>query len=829
MQDLLSGILAQTQPKPQTTSASHTITKLCEQLQNATLIEDRRAAVLGLKGFCRGYREQVVAGGLRGLVNALRRDGADADILKASLEALLLLCLKDKSAATTEIDYIALHIADEFTQREENIFILIDILENEDFYVRLYTLELLNAILVNRPQRTRQCVFTAPLGISRVVSTIDDHHEPIQSAAIRLLIRLVDGDYDIQKLVAFENIFDKIFYIIDREGRLEGGIIVQDCLLLIAGLLRYNTSNQNLFRETRGITRLSDMMIVGKSDLNWDAQKAKIMNLVLEICRLFVVPNNTATPINQEFLLHAEVLKRTLTLAFADHTNLQVRSMALVTTGELIRGNPKIQELFANFDVPYIRIISPNDHHMQPGSDNVSVTQALVNWALESSSVYAFDLRVGATKCLECYFADNNEMRRVFLQEAIEDFFNPRRDNRNINFLSGILDHETDARSDPYKVWFASVIMLHILEGGKELRDLARSIAVGDESQGEEVVTAVQLISANLMASLQYGLDIRISIAYAMLLSVWLYDDRVAIDEFLSEGSTVQFLIANVAQSASHNPLVEGICCCLLAVLYGACTMGSPISRPTFHHFLVNRIGRDSFIMKLRLLRSNTLMRDFDPDSILSAQKDETGLPNVFFDQLFVDFFKDNYGRLEKVLDRDPNRDPINIVAIEAQTEATIQEIESMRMSFDSLKNELNDMHDKDESNKKIISERENDIEALNKKLQESENTVRSLREELSEKSAALSDKEIKYKEVENNLRNTAQKLVQEHGRTERRIRDLEDATKQAKNRSDQLEKELYKSKQKTVQLEQTLQSAKDKFQQDRSKLEDRARQAEDN
>jgi hypothetical protein len=59
-----------------------------------------------------------------------------------------------------------------------------------------------------------------------------------------LLISLTENNADIQKIVAFENAFEKLLEIITEEDGLNGGIIVQDCLHLILNLLRYNVSNQ---------------------------------------------------------------------------------------------------------------------------------------------------------------------------------------------------------------------------------------------------------------------------------------------------------------------------------------------------------------------------------------------------------------------------------------------------------------------------------------------------------------------------------------------------------------------------------------------------------
>jgi hypothetical protein len=59
-----------------------------------------------------------------------------------------------------------------------------------------------------------------------------------------VLISLTEGNPEIQKLVAFENAFELLFAIIEQEGGVDGGIVVQDCLTLLANLLRYNSSNQ---------------------------------------------------------------------------------------------------------------------------------------------------------------------------------------------------------------------------------------------------------------------------------------------------------------------------------------------------------------------------------------------------------------------------------------------------------------------------------------------------------------------------------------------------------------------------------------------------------
>ena len=55
---------------------------------------------------------------------------------------------------------------------------------------------------------------------------------------------LISQNAEIQKILAFEGAFEKLLNIVASEGGIEGGIVVQDCLTTIDGLLRFNVSNQ---------------------------------------------------------------------------------------------------------------------------------------------------------------------------------------------------------------------------------------------------------------------------------------------------------------------------------------------------------------------------------------------------------------------------------------------------------------------------------------------------------------------------------------------------------------------------------------------------------
>ena len=87
-----------------------------------------------------------------------------------------------------------------------------------------------------------------PVFGSRLMDVLVDSREVLRNEALLLLIQLTKGNANLQKIVAFENAFDKIVDIIELEGYSDGGIVVEDCLKLMLNLLRNNSSNQTFFR-----------------------------------------------------------------------------------------------------------------------------------------------------------------------------------------------------------------------------------------------------------------------------------------------------------------------------------------------------------------------------------------------------------------------------------------------------------------------------------------------------------------------------------------------------------------------------------------------------
>jgi len=481
------------------------------------------------------------------------------------------------------------------------------------------------------------------------------------------MIHLSAGHTDIQKMITFSNAFDQVFSIIEAEGGVEGGIVVQDCLQLLSNLLSFNVSNQKYFRETGGIPKLAALLNLEPDDKVLPfAREQRDTNIqyALRLVRLFVVPGGLGTVQNQNALVAAGIMHLVVKVAFSP-AELAVRTEALKAMADLIDGNKPLQEAFGTMAVAPPELQPPPP---QPSPDGASkdekaefkpvecgVIEGLLDLALMNSSKHAFDARFAAGRSLEAYFNGNELVRRHFLAYAIELHDDG---DSSANALTCLLHLDNASRGDPYRVWIASAILMHLIYDDKEAKVLATGVKEGDAEAGEEVVTAIQGISGNLIMALQHQYDPRICIGYLMLLSVWLFGDSDAVDDFLSEGASVQALVGAVKENGV-DPIVQGLSTFLLGILYEFSHAQSPVSRAQVHEILTQQMERDLYVNKLTKLRSHPLIRDFEAskDDFMPGQRPRHGhgLPEVYFNPVFVEFFKDNFGQVMRAIDKDPN------------------------------------------------------------------------------------------------------------------------------------------------------------------------------
>jgi len=136
-------------------------------------------------------------------------------------------------------------------------------------------------------------------------------------------------------LVAFENAFEILFSLIEAEGTLTHGTeVVEDCLSLLAHLLRFNVSNQSFFRETGCVKKVTKLLSDCEQETEGDEQappwalvhRDKNVWGLLAIIQLFLVRGGVGTPANQTAFWQNGVTEQVLSIAFGQKFSVSVTS-----------------------------------------------------------------------------------------------------------------------------------------------------------------------------------------------------------------------------------------------------------------------------------------------------------------------------------------------------------------------------------------------------------------------------------------------------------------------------------------------------------------------
>jgi hypothetical protein len=358
----------------------------------------------------------------------------------------------------------------------------------------------------------------------------------------------------------------------------------------------------------------------------------------------------------------------------------------------VIRQNAPLQETFAQMMVSSPLTGAGAIDGQTSQREKIFVIDGLLDLTLCLQELQEFDVRFAASECLQAYFANHPAVKLHFLGRAIEGHQSGA--NESSNVLTVLL-HPSSEVSDPYRQWFAAVITFHLLHENSKAKTEAMSLTEGDSEDGEEVVTGIQTLSAHVTSGLRRDDDARVLIGYLMLLLGWLFEDLDAVNDFLAEGSNVQSLIQAVSQppAIGGGELVQGLCTMLLGVAYEFSTKDSPIPRVTLLSIITSRIDRDLYLNRLSKLRSHPFLRDFE---VLPQKLDTSSpgrLPDVFFDRTFVEFFKDNYNRIARAIDREPGIE-ISVVTDGVQKGVSRELVDTLRSQVEEKQKAMSEIQE---------------------------------------------------------------------------------------------------------------------------------------
>uniref|UniRef100_A0A2C9KEF1 General vesicular transport factor p115 n=1 Tax=Biomphalaria glabrata TaxID=6526 RepID=A0A2C9KEF1_BIOGL len=575
----------------QTNSGADTVERLCERVSSSTLLDDRRDAVRALKALSKKFRLEVGTQAMDILLNVLEHDRTDAEIIGYALDTFYHI-MSNEPTDEDDVSNVSGHdLGGQFTEifikHAENVSLLLSFLEEYDFHVRWPTVKLLTVLLTNRQKELQEIILVVPMGVSRLMDLLSDSREIIRNDALLLLNQLTKGHANIQKIVAFENAFERIIDIIRDEGATDGGIVVEDCLLLLQNLLRNNASNQNFFKEGSYIQKLKPFFQIHdephSKQIGWSAQKVTNMHLLLQLVRTLVSPNNpqNQTVACQKVMNQCGLLQDLCSILMASGVPADVLTETINTVSEVIRGSQMNQEYFAS-------VLAPST---PPRPAIVVLLMSMVN------EKQPFVLRCAVLYCFQSFLYKNEVGQSQIIQTLLPTAADANSITAGQLLCGGLFS------ADPLSNWFASVALLHaIVENPTQKEQLLRvQLAT---SLGSPPVSLLQQC-CNMLSQ---GGKLQTRIGLLMILCGWLSDCPIAVSHFLNNTANVPYLISQVSSSEGdeHEAIVQGLCAFLLGIcmLYNDDT-SEAFSKTALKQIMQNRIGLESFTDKLSQVAQN--------------------------------------------------------------------------------------------------------------------------------------------------------------------------------------------------------------------------------
>lgn len=371
---------------------------LTERLQTSTLLDDRRDACRTLRSMAKDYRVEVGAQAMESLLQAIKNDHHDTEIVNYCLDSLNYIisgCLGDSPAATwpesfgsqpleqaqtsssntphfqEDSDHVSnvtsshaaasntsggglndhstsrgtnhdpgRELAEIFLKKADNVEVILDRIGDSDFKIRWVALRLLCGLARQKLSIVQNSILCMTNGLSRLIQLITEKQELIRNDALVLFVRLTQTNQDIQNMAVFEDCFDKIMSVIEQEGYLDGtAAVVMDCLNILLNLTQYNEKNQRLFKDGGHIQKLMPFFN-NIQTMHWTNEKTACLVLVLQIIDSMLVPSNSDVHVQacQTIMQRCGLLEKLCDLLTATSMPIGVLSETMNTASDIMRG-----------------------------------------------------------------------------------------------------------------------------------------------------------------------------------------------------------------------------------------------------------------------------------------------------------------------------------------------------------------------------------------------------------------------------------------------------------------------------------------------------------
>lgn len=583
-------------------------------------MEDRRDACRALKSLSKKYRLEVGAQGMEALRQVLELDRSDCEIIGYCLDTLCNITSKDSFEEESEAHMqMNMNVGEQFTEmfikNAENVSLVLSFLEEYDFRVRWPAVKLLTSLLANKPKEIQDIILVSPMGVSKLMDLLIESREVIRNDALLLLIQLTKSNANIQKIVAFENAFDKLFEVIKEEGYTDGGIVVEDCLLLMLNLLKNNTSNINFFKEGSYIQKLAPMFVIPDNieEIGWSAQKVSNVHCVLQLVRTLVSPNNPVQIISscQKTMRNASLLEALCSILMTNGVPADILTETINTVGEVIRGNLTNQEYFAN-------VMAPSN---PPRPAIVVLLMSMVN------EKQPFSLRCAVLYCFQCFLFKNEIGQQQVVQTLLPSSVGSTTLTTGQLLCSGLFS--TDSLSN----WFSAVALSHtLIENPAQKEQLLRVLLA--PSLGAKPVSLLYQCATFM----QQTTKLQAKLGILMLLSMWMSHCSQAVQIFLTVPGGMAFLTAQTSANEYDNneELLQGLCAFLmgLCIAFNDNTVTN-YSKENLSQLVEKRVSVETYLAKLTEISRHEVYSKAAKQPQLKAQHASELLLEFEFCKLF--------------------------------------------------------------------------------------------------------------------------------------------------------------------------------------------------
>uniref|UniRef100_A0A8C8D1Q4 General vesicular transport factor p115 n=1 Tax=Oncorhynchus tshawytscha TaxID=74940 RepID=A0A8C8D1Q4_ONCTS len=615
------GVMGGQPAGPQPTGAE-TIHKLCDRVASSTLLEDRRDAVRALKSLSKKYRLEVGTQAMDHLVHILQTDRSDSEILGYALDTLYNIICNDEEEEQGNIS-ISLKSALLIYRITRVWLISHHACDTDSLPVTLTSLKLLTALLKNQCNQVQGVILVSPMGVSRLMDLLADSREVIRNDGLLLLQQLTKGNAAIQKIVAFENAFERLLDIITEEGSSDGGIVVEDCLLLLVNLLKNNSSNQNFFKEGSYIQRMKPWFEVGDDNSGWSAQKVTNLHLMLQLVRVMVSPVNSpgATSSCQKSMYQCGLLQQLCTILMATGVPADILTETINTVSEVIRGSQINQDYFASVNAP----------SNPPRPAIVVLLMSMVN------ERQPFVLRCAVLYCFQCFLYKNQKGQGEIVATLLPSTIDANSISAGQLLCGGLFS------ADSLSNWCAAVALAHALQDNLTQKEQLLRVQLAT-SLGKPPVSLLQQCT-NILSQ---GSKVQTRVGLLMLLCTWISNCPIAVTHFLHNQENVPFLTGQISENLGEDErLVQGLCALLLGIcIYYNDNSLENYTKEKLKQLIEKRIGKENFVEKLGFVTKHELYSR-------AAQKPQPVFPSpeqMLFDHEFTKLVKELEGVITKAV-----------------------------------------------------------------------------------------------------------------------------------------------------------------------------------